>query len=174
MGISGSGKTTVGQELARRLNLPFYDADDFHPGANIQKMANGQPLNDEDRRPWLDILGRKIEEWEQDRKGGAVLACSALKESYRRKLATIPDDRLHWVLLDGTKKLIKRRMEQRKHHFFEAALIDSQLADLEKPDYGIHVDINQSPTEIVEVILKILNNTYGRDEQDNRGLYNSY
>lgn len=155
MGISGSGKTTIGKLLAGRLKLPFYDADDFHPEANIKKMAAGQPLNDSDRWPWLEKLGSKIEEW--NREGGAVLACSALKESYREMLATIPKSKLEWVLLYGSGNVIKRRMEQRQQHFFDNKLLASQLEALEKPEYGIHVDINKSPDAIVDAILKKLN-----------------
>ena len=155
MGISGSGKTTVGKLLASRLELPFYDGDDFHPEANIQKMAAGKPLNDNDRWPWLEKLGDKIREWNKE--GGAVLSCSALKESYRQKLATIPETDLKWVLLHGSRETIKRRMEQRRQHFFDASLLDSQLEALEKPEYGIHVDIINSPEAIVEEILEKLN-----------------
>lgn len=155
MGISGSGKTTVGKLLAAALGLPFYDADDLHPEANKQKMAAGQPLNDNDRWPWLEKLGNKIREWNNEY--GAVLACSALKESYRQKLATVPGSDLKWVLLHGSRDVIKQRMEQRQEHFFDPGLLDSQLEALEKPAYGIHVDINKSPEVIVDAILKELN-----------------
>ena len=155
MGISGSGKTTVGKLLASRLKVPFYDGDDFHPEANIQKMAAGRPLTDEDRWPWLEELGHKIREWNQE--GGAVLGCSALKEAYRQKLATVPEGELKWVLLHGSRETIKRRMEQRQEHFFDANLLDSQLEALEKPDYGIHVDITKNPEALVEDILGELN-----------------
>ncbi|MDQ3550649.1 MAG: gluconokinase, partial [Bacteroidota bacterium] len=95
MGVSGSGKTTIGQLLANALHLPFYDADDFHPVENIQKMAAGTPLTDEDRQQWLETLAGNIKLWSKE--GGAVLACSALKEKYRIILQSIPSDSLTWI-----------------------------------------------------------------------------
>src|SRR5690606_6477920 len=125
-GVTGCGKSTVGERLARELNLPFYDADKFHPEANVEKMALGIPLTDEDRWPWLDILAAKLKEW--DRQKGAVLACSALNERYRRVLQSVPT--IHWVLLEGTRELIRERLESRVGHFMNPALLESQFATL--------------------------------------------
>ena len=105
MGVSGSGKTTVGKLLSKKLNLPFYDADDFHPAANIEKMAEGIPLNDNDRWPWLDKLGKLLKSWEAN--GGAILACSALKEKYRKRLTTVSKETLQFIYLSGSFNLIK-------------------------------------------------------------------
>lgn len=151
MGVSGSGKTTVGKLLAQQLNIPFYDADEFHPQSNIDKMTAGQPLDDSDRKPWLELLSQKIFTW--DRKRGAVLACSALKESYRSILSS--QLQLHWVFLEGSKELIKHRMKERAH-FFPEQLLQSQFDTLEVPDYGIHADINQPPGTLVPYIIKQL------------------
>ncbi|KAA3630386.1 MAG: gluconokinase [Bacteroidetes bacterium] len=148
-GVSGSGKTTIGQLLAESLNLHFYDADDFHPEANVQKMASGNPLNDKDRNPWLETLAEAMKEWEKA--GGAVLACSALKESYRQMLETGSDD-VKWVYLLGSFDQIKQRMEARQGHYMKADMLRSQFEALEEPAYGIHVDISLKPEEMIQVI----------------------
>jgi 6-phosphogluconate dehydrogenase len=151
MGVSGSGKTTIGQLLARALEVPFYDADDFHPPANIHKMQAGQPLTDEDRKDWLEGLGGNIRQWE--RQGGAVLACSALKEKYRITLQSIPRTRLRWIFLGGDEALIQQRLKSRTGHFMHPGLLQSQLEALEKPEYGIHLDVALPPTELLQHIL---------------------
>lgn len=148
-GVSGSGKTTIGQMLAKELKLPFYDADDFHPEANVQKMASGNPLNDEDRKPWLEILAASMKAWEKD--GGAVLACSALKESYRQILET-GSNHVQWVYLSGNFEQIKKRMEARQGHYMKADMLRSQFEALQEPAYGIHIDITLKPEEMIEVI----------------------
>jgi gluconokinase len=132
MGIAGCGKTTVGQGLAAALGWPFYDADDFHPAANIAKMASGRPLSDADRAPWLARLGQLA--GELDAAGtSAVVACSALKQSYReRLLGGCAGARL--VYLRASRALLARRLQERAHHFFPAELLDSQLAALQEPD----------------------------------------
>ena len=153
MGVSGSGKTTIGKKLSEKTGFPFYDADDFHPQENIEKMKNGIPLNTEDRLPWLHILANKIEGW--SKKNGGIIACSALKENYREILSS-KFKSISWVYLSGSKNLIQTRMEQRQGHFMKTHLLDSQFDDLEIPNYGIPIDINQTPTYLVEEIISKL------------------
>ncbi|WP_018477898.1 NADP-dependent phosphogluconate dehydrogenase [Pontibacter roseus] len=148
MGVSGSGKTTVGLMLAERLQLPFYDADDYHSPASIAIMRQGVPLTDEDRLPWLNELAAALPAWEEA--GGAVVACSALKESYRKLLMTVPH--ITWIYLDGTRDTILERLQARNAHFMPPVLLDSQLEALEKPAYGIHVDVSMSPEQIVNQV----------------------
>ena len=160
MGVSGSGKTTIGRKLAEVLRCPFYDADDFHPSANKEKMARGEALTDQDREPWLLKLSEEMEKW--DRQGPyAVLACSALKQKYRDLLAgKVP---VRWVYLKGDRTLIQKRLEARKGHFFNPALLDSQLSDLEEPLEAIVVNIGQNVDEIVRNVFKELPLSSGRD-----------
>jgi len=154
MGVSGCGKTTVGEQLAKKLNLPFYDADDFHSQANIDKMAHGTPLTDDDRREWLETLAAKLGEWEKE--GGAVLACSALKEKYRTTLQSKSQEPLHWVFLHGPKELLLERMGKRKGHYMHSNMLDSQLATLEKPAYALQLSIKNTPEELVEQVVAAL------------------
>lgn len=149
MGVSGSGKTTIGIRLADQLKLPFYDADDFHSLVNISKMKQGVPLTDEDRFHWLVELSENIVAWR--RNGGAVLACSALKETYRTILKSVPD--ITWVYLDGSRDTIINRIKARHSHYMPPVLLDSQLEALEKPAYGIHVDISLPPDQIINKIM---------------------
>lgn len=151
MGVSGSGKTTIGKLLAESLDIPFYDADDFHPEANVKKMSSGIALNDEDRLPWLLELSKQMALW--NTKNGGVLACSALKESYRRILKST-DTKINWVYLEGSFDLIKTRLEKREHHYMDSSLLKSQFETLEKPKEAITVSIEQTPIEIVETILQ--------------------
>lgn len=151
-GVSGSGKTTLGSLLAKNLHLPFYDADDFHPAANIEKMTLGIPLTDHDRWPWLEHLSDSIQKWEAS--GGAILACSALRETYREKLQSVSE--VTWFHLKGTKELISSRMAARKGHYMNPELLDSQLNTWEEPGYGHHLDIDQKPEELLKEILGIL------------------
>jgi gluconokinase len=147
MGVSGSGKSTIGAPLAARLGLPFLDADAFHPPENVAKMAAGTPLTDADRQPWLELLNEKLRALPD-----AVLACSALKESYRRILSRdIPDCR--FVHLRGSVELIRSRLTDRKHRYMPASLLESQFATLEPPQDAIEVDIAQPPERCVEAIL---------------------
>lgn len=150
MGVSGCGKTTVGKMLAEKLQLPFYDADDFHPRANVEKMSSGTPLTDEDRKPWLEILSGEIGQWTADK--GAVLACSALKESYRNLLAAKTD--IRWIVLYGSYDTILKRMQKRPEHYMGAEMLRSQFDVLELPSYGLHLDIEKSPGELVSEILR--------------------
>ncbi len=155
MGVSGCGKTTISKRLSEYFQLPYYDADDFHPKSNIEKMTNKLALNDADRWPWLQILSENISLWAA--KGGAVLACSALKESYR-KLLSSEYTTIVWVHLSGSKSLIKKRIEKRNGHFMSSSLLDAQFEDLEIPNYGIHVDTSKSPDDIIKTIISKLKN----------------
>jgi carbohydrate kinase (thermoresistant glucokinase family) len=150
MGVSGSGKTTVGKALADKLMIPFFDADDFHTSSNIIKMKSGLPLNDEDRMPWLNSIAENMLVWEQTQ--GAVLACSALKESYREVFinAGIP---ITWIFLDGDYQLILERLENRKSHFFNPVLLKSQCATLEPPKYGLHINLDLTLKEQLNLII---------------------
>ena len=153
-GVSGSGKTTIGKKLSKKLQIPFFDADDFHPQANIDKMSSGDSLNDQDRYPWLLNLSRKIGDWSS--KEGAVLACSALKESYRDILSSQSEVALNWVHLFGTETLIKKRIDAREGHFMNPNLVRSQFDTLEVPKYGIHVDVDEEPEAIINTIISKL------------------
>ncbi|GCD91424.1 gluconokinase [Nocardioides sp. LS1] len=148
MGVSGSGKSTVGAALAQRFGVPFEDADDLHPAANIAKMSAGQPLDDLDREPWLERIG----EWLATRADGGVVSCSALKRSYRDHLRRhVPD--LGFVHLEGSHEVIARRQASRPGHFMPASLLASQFATLEPleaDERGIVVDVDQSVDAIVE------------------------
>ena len=154
MGVSGSGKTTIGTLLAESLGAVFADADDYHPAANKAKMAAGHPLNDEDRQPWLETLNRLMRGWNESGKGG-VLACSALKEKYRGTLASgMPEGAVRFVLLDGSKELIAERLARRNHEFMNPRLLETQLATLEKPKGAVSVVNDKSPGEVVSQILR--------------------
>lgn len=152
MGVSGCGKSTIGERLGKELSLPFYDADDFHPIENITKMASGKPLNDADRAPWLQLLAEKIAEWEA--KGGAVIACSALKQAYRDTLTSTTQDTVKFVFLEGSKAVLHARLTSRESHFMPNTLLDSQLSTLEVPHEAIKVSIENSIEQIISLILK--------------------
>jgi 6-phosphogluconate dehydrogenase len=151
-GVSGTGKTTLGLGLSQALGIPFLDADDFHPSANIEKMSSGEPLTDADRQPWLASLAAKLLEMEA--KGGAVLACSALKNAYRDQLQV--SESLRWIHLVGDRDLIWQRMLARQNHYMKAGLLDSQLAIWEQPRVGHLVAISGTPAEVLEVSLHYL------------------
>ena len=153
MGVSGSGKTTIGTLLAEKLNTTFADADDYHPQANKDKMASGQPLNDEDRQPWLETLNGLLKSWYDGPKSG-VLACSALKEKYRETLSLgMPAGTIHFVLLEGDPEMIAERMAHRPGHFMNPKLLASQLATLEPPKDAIRVANDKAPELVVDEIL---------------------
>jgi gluconokinase len=147
MGVSGSGKSTVGAALAQRLRAPFADADDFHPEANVAKMTAGHALDDDDRRPWLEAIGV----WLAAHQGGGVMTCSALKRAYRDQLrAHAPDTT--FVHLHGERQVITRRQATRPGHFMPASLLDSQFATLEPledDEVGFVVDVDQAVDDIV-------------------------
>ena len=154
MGVSGSGKTTIGTLLAERTGTVFADADDYHPAANKQKMASGQPLNDDDRQPWLEELNRLLRNWYELGEGG-VLACSALKARYRDTLAQgMPKGAVAFVLLDGSRDLIAGRLAARQHEYMNPNLLDSQLATLETPDDALKIVNDRPPAQIVDEILQ--------------------
>ena len=132
MGVAGSGKTTIASGLAERLGVPFVEGDSLHPIANVNKMAAGTPLIDEDRWPWLTAIGERMEV-ERATGHGVVVSCSALRQVYRECLRKQVHGKVNFILLDGSRELISGRMKQRKGHFMPAALLDSQFATLEKP-----------------------------------------
>jgi len=153
MGVSGSGKSTIGRMLAERLGWEFRDADDDHPAANVAKMASGTPLTDADRAPWLAILAGRIARAQQLDKP-LVLACSALKQVYRDQLSA-GSNGVRFVYLKGSKKEIAARMAER-NHFMPATLLDSQFATLEEPSDAIEVSISDTKRGIVDRIIAAL------------------
>jgi len=152
MGVSGSGKTTIGELLSKKTGIPFFDADDYHPQANKEKMKAGQPLNDEDRKEWLKALHALAITHQQ--LNGAIIACSALKEKYRHTLSDGIEKPL-WIFLKGSYALILERLLQRRGHYMPASLLQSQFDSLEIPASAFAVKIDQSPEQIVETILAI-------------------
>jgi gluconokinase len=148
MGVSGAGKTTVGQALARRLGWRFIEGDTLHPEANREKLARGEPLTDADRAPWLervrDAIHSALAQGEN-----VVCACSALKGAYRQVLG----EGLRFVLLEGSPKLLRERLAQRKGHFANPSLLSSQLATLEPPGNALRLDVADSPEALVEEIV---------------------
>ena len=153
MGTTGSGKTTIGTLLAKRLGWEFVDADDFHPPANVEKMKHGIPLTDADREPWLKALHDKIVEWTAEKRN-VVLACSALRQSYREELRANPD--VKFVYLKGSYELFSQRVLARRGHFAKQDLLASQFATLEEPANAITVDATHSPEEIVSEVRRHL------------------
>jgi gluconokinase len=151
MGVSGSGKTTVGRLLAQSLGWTFLEADDFHPAANVAKMRSGVPLNDDDRRPWLEAIVRRLDV-SRARGESLVLACSALKHAYQALLQGSEPRAVRWVLLTGSKELIRERLLARKGHFMNPSLLESQFEILEPPDGAETVDIALSPDEAVACV----------------------
>ena len=154
MGVSGSGKSTIGKLLAKKLNVKFYDGDDYHPKENVDKMAKGNPLNDDDRKGWLHRLNLLAKEKELV---GAVIACSALKVKYRTLLQKGIIKELHFIYLQGSFEEVSARLKQRKGHFMPPELLRSQFEALEVPQNAITVSIDNTPEEIVSEIIKKLN-----------------
>jgi gluconokinase len=153
MGVTGSGKTTIGELLARRLGWKFADADDFHSAANKAKMHQGIPLTDADRLPWLGAIHDQIEKWVALRQN-VVLACSALKQSYRQLLWNGPE--VQFVYLKGSYEQIAERLRARKGHFADEHILAGQFRDLEEPNDAVTVDVGGSPEEIVDEICRRL------------------
>ncbi|MET4780769.1 gluconokinase [Glaciihabitans sp. UYNi722] len=157
MGVSGSGKTSVGTALAAELGVPFMDADDLHPAANVAKMAAGHPLNDEDRWPWLARVGAELADAE---KTGLVIACSALKRTYRSAIL-VAEPRTRFVDLEGSRALLVSRMSRREGHFMPVSLLDSQLATLEplaadEPGITVSLDSLAPPPGLAAEAARLL------------------
>ena len=152
-GVSGSGKSTIGKKLSKDLKFKFIEGDDFHSIININKMKRRLALNDNDREEWLQALNNKL----KDQSINTVLACSALKEKYRKKLIRGLDINIFWFCLKGEFDLINQRLKKRNNHFFSSSLLQSQYDIIEYPDYCNFIDISESKNKIVELIkLKLL------------------
>jgi gluconokinase len=156
MGVSGSGKTEVGQRLASALNWQFFDADDFHPLENVKKMQQSIPLTDEDREGWLNTLQELIQT-QLHANHPSVLACSALKQSYRDQLSLSP--KVQFVYLKGSYELIRHRLKNRTDHYMPQDLLDSQFEALEEPAQALEIDVSMSPNCIVHTIQQRLFNS---------------
>jgi len=154
MGVSGSGKTTIGKMLAESLHWQFTDADAFHSSENVAKMSSGIPLDDSDRILWLQDLQRAIATWLQDNKN-VVLACSALKASYREFLV-LDEERIKLVYLRGSFEMIKERLQKRQNHFMREKLLQSQFDSLQEPENAICVDVCEAPQVIVQQVREAL------------------
>jgi gluconokinase len=155
MGVAGSGKSTVGKLLAHDLGWTFIEGDDFHPPSNVEKMRRGVPLNDDDRRPWLDAIRKRLEQASQAGEN-VVLACSALKHQYQHYLSAYRPENVRFVYLSGSEEVIRRRLADRTGHFMNPALLQSQFEDLEPPADALRVDIGHSPEVIAaEVRAKL-------------------
>lgn len=149
MGVCSCGKTLIGKMLAKEMGLSFYDADDFHPARSVEKMRSGIALDDDDRIPWLKRMAEEMPQWKNS--GGAILACSVLKESYRKILKERGE--VCFVYLKGSRDLIVERMRDRKDHYMPVSLVDSQFTTLEEPADAVVADIAKTPDEIVRYIL---------------------
>jgi len=153
MGVSGCGKSTLGTALAKYLDIPFFDGDDFHPPENIQKMTEGVPLEDSDREPWLLRLNQIAVKHEDK---GAVIACSALKESYRQLLQKGLEKNVLWVYLYGSYPELVERVSKRVSHFMPSTLLLSQFDTLQPPSYGIHIHVSLSIEQAISRITEDL------------------
>lgn len=154
MGVSGAGKTTIGQILSRQLGWPLFDADEFHSAASIEKMRSGIPLDDADRWPWLDRMNTMIRQKEAQGES-VLLACSALKQVYRDQLSKGTTE-IRWIYLKGRFDLIRERLEARKGHYMKAGLLESQFAALEEPVDALSIEIDDTPDAIADSILRQL------------------
>lgn len=152
MGVSGTGKSTIGKSLSQKLGWPYFEGDDFHPEENVKKMREGFPLNDDDREPWLQILRELILKQIKE-KQSAIFSSSALKEKYRRTLAG-ENKEIHFVYLAGSYELIMGRLQQRDHEYMPSTLLTSQFEALEEPQQAIKISIDQQVEEIIEEIIQ--------------------
>lgn len=148
-GVSGSGKTTTGSVLAQQLGWEFADADDYHEAASVEKMRNRIPLTDADRAPWLNALRSLIADW-INKRTSAVLACSALKQAYRKKLRV--DQQVRVVYLKASPEVLAQRLFERRNHYMKKEMLESQLATLEEPEDAVIVDADRTTEEIVHEI----------------------
>jgi gluconokinase len=159
MGVSGSGKSTVGKAVSKKFGWRFYEGDEYHPVENVEKMKNGFPLNDDDRLPWLISL-RNIIEQAIEKKENIVISCSALKEAYRKILKV--NDEVRFIYLKGSYDLIRKRMEARENHFFKPDMLKSQFDTMEEPDDAVVIDISGSTQKIIDdAIAKIMESEPG-------------
>jgi gluconokinase len=152
MGVTGTGKTTVGKLLAGRTGWPFHDADDFHAPASVEKMRSGIPLTDDDRWPWLDRLNAVLRA-AQAQGESAILGCSALKQRYRDRLQQ-GLEQVRWVFLEGDIEPIRARLQARKGHYMNPALLQSQFDALEPPRDALNIDIDEEPAVLAGRVLK--------------------
>lgn len=158
MGVSGAGKTTIGEKLSDALDLPFLDADNFHPRANVEKMRSETPLNDDDRWPWLDVVANTMRNT-ADTRGRVICACSALRRDYRDFMIEKAEEPILFILLHGDKRVIAERQANRPGHFMPSALLDSQFATLElfeDDELGITLDVIHSVDELVTQAVDLL------------------
>ena len=154
MGVAGCGKSSVGAALSARIGLPYRDGDDLHPAANVAKMSRGEPLTDDDRWPWLALVGQTLA------KTPMIIGCSALKRRYRQRISETSGHPVTFIHLSGSRTVIEARMQARKGHFMPTSLLDSQFAALEPPasdENAVEIDIDQSLPEIVNAIVVALN-----------------
>lgn len=157
MGVSGSGKSTIGKLLSQEFNIPFYDGDDFHPKENIEKMSSGRPLNDKDRQGWLEALNDLA--LKELKKSNCIIVCSALKQKYREILIQNIETQSEWIYLSGSFDLISKRLNSRENHFMPSDLLKSQFDILEEPRDALLVDISLSPNEIIKTIKRVQTET---------------
>lgn len=156
MGVSGCGKSTLGIALGKYLDIPFFDGDDFHPPENIQKMSAGVPLEDSDREPWLTRLNNVAAKHQGN---GVVIACSALKETYRQRLQYGLEENIIWIYLYGSYPELLERVSERSEHYMPSALLQSQFDALQPPQYGIHIPVSLSVDEAIKKISEESNSS---------------
>lgn len=154
MGVSGVGKSTIGHLLAEKLEIPFFDGDDYHPQSNILKMSNGQPLTDDDRQPWLVGLNELAKQ--QLFTNSCIIGCSALKQAYRDILSKEIEPESIWLHLQGTFDQTLERLNKRSDHFMPKELLQSQFDTLEESNASLNIDISLTPREIVQMIIEDL------------------